>query len=201
MNESDFPSREAYVKARIAFIRKKLAEMGELMHFSESALDPEMELAFLEQVYAMESQPTITYAHQLIERGVTLPPPDELSDKDLHDKVWDVIHTLAGLRVFLENTNHLTDRELYVELWTNTLNEFTWDMSDAMNGAMHIDLCGSGSEEDTRIWLTYYAGPEDREEWSESFPEEELPEQKPFVVDRDDALPRPDDDPDLWKLS
>lgn len=201
MNESDFPSRAAYVKARIAFLRKKLSEIGDMMQGSMPGLDPEMELAFLEQVFAMESQPTITHAHQLIEQGVTLPPPHELKDEDLHDKLWEIIHTLAGLRVFLENTNHLNDRDLYIELWTNTLNEFTWDMSEAMNGAMHLDLCGSGSEEDTRIWLSYYASDFDREDWAENFPEEKLPEKKAFVVDRDDALPRPDDDPELWKLS
>lgn len=197
MKESDFPSRAAYVKARVAFLKEQLSKMGELAQFASPMMTPEMELAFLEQVYAMESQPNITHAHQLIAKGVPLPPPDTLSDTELHDKLWEVIHKLAELRVFLENTNHLTDRELYELLWTDLLNEFTWDMSDSVNGAMHLDIIGSGSEEDTAIWLSYYASDFDRESWQDEFEDEVLPPRKAHKVDRDAALPRADDDTGL----
>lgn len=203
MDESDFPSREAYVEARLIFLKKRLAEMGEDTFYRSPDLEPEMELAFLEQVYAIEAEPTITYAHQLIARGIELPIPDELADDALSLKLWEVIDGLAGLRVFLENTSHLNDRELYQKLWSDSLNEFTWDMSHCTNGAMHIDLLGSGSEEDTRTWLQYYADHQQRMEWNDQFPDESLPPRKEPVCDRDQELPQPDymlgdDDEPCW---
>jgi len=92
----------------------------------------------------------------------------------------------------LENTGHLEDRELYQKLWSDSLNEFTWDMSHCCNGAMHLDLLGSGSEEDTLTWLSYYAGDFQREEWKQQFPDETLPEVKNRACERDKKLPRPD---------
>lgn len=192
MNESDFPSREAYVEARLAFLRKRLHDLGESAYYQSPGMDAELELVFLEQVYAIEAEPCVTYSHQLIAKGVELPIPDDLDDELLHVKLWEVIHALAELRVFLENTGHLNDRELYQHLWSDALNEFTWDMSHCSNGAMHLDLLGSGSEEDTRIWLTYFADDMQREEWEEQFPDETLPPKRPPVCDRDQHLPHPD---------
>jgi len=192
MHESEYPSREAYVQARLEFLKKRLREMGEEEVFHSPGLDPEMELAFLEQVYAIEAEPSVTYAHQLIARGIELPAPEGLEDQALHTKLWEVIEGLASLRVFLENTAHLNDRELYTKLWQDSLNEFTWDMSNCMNGAMHLDLLGSGSEEDTLIWLAFYADPVQRSEWKEQFPEETLPKRQELSCDRDQKLPKPD---------
>jgi len=191
MDESDFPSRESYVQARLAFLKKRLADLGEDCFNPYTDLDPEMELAFLEQVYAIEAEPCVTYAHQLIARGIELPIPDELDDETLTRKLWEVIDGLAGLRVFLENTSHLTDRQLYGKLWADALNEFTWDMSHCTNGAMHLDLLGSGSDEDTKLWLQYYADDQQRSEWKHQFPGEPLPSKKELISDRDLDLPRP----------
>jgi len=194
MKESDFNSREEYVKARITYLRDKMKDLEDILDYCADEDDPEEELAFLEHIYVMESQPSVTHAHQLIAAGVSLPPPDDLSDTELHDKLWEIIHQLAELRVFFENTNHLTDRELYERLWTETLNEFTWDMSNALNGAMHIDMCGSGSEADTLDWLKYYASDEDRQDWLDTYPNDPLPVRETPPMDRDAALPQPDID-------
>ena len=191
MQESDFNSRDAYVQARLQFLREQLADLGELLHFSDPDGDPEEELAFLEHIYVLESAPSVTHAHQLIANGVSLPAPDDLTDKQLHEKLWEIFHKLAELRVFLENTNHLTDRALYQELWTQTLNEFTWDMSHNCQGALHIDLCGSGSEADTANWLRFYATDDDRQQWLEDFPDEAIPDKDIPAVDRDQHLPKP----------
>jgi hypothetical protein len=192
MDETDYPTREAYVQARLTYLRNRLHEMGELACFEHADLEPEIELAFLEKIFAIEAEPTVTYAHQLISRGIPLPAPDSLSDSHLSEKLWQIIHALAGLRVFLENTGHLSDRELYTQLWTDDLNEFTWDMSHCTNGAMHLDLLGSGSEDDTRLWLSFYADHQQRQEWQDQFPKESLPPQRDPISDRDDFLPKPD---------
>lgn len=194
MKESDFSSREEYVKARITFLRDRMKDLADILDYCADEDDPEEELAFLEHIYVMESQPSVTHAHQLIAAGVSLPPPDDLTDTQVHDKLWEIIHKLAELRVFFGNTNHLTDRALYERLWTETLNEFTWDMSNALNGAMHIDMCGSGSEEDTGDWLKYYASDDDRQDWFDTYPDDTLPPRVKPPLDRDDALPKPDID-------
>jgi hypothetical protein len=192
MDESDFPSREAYVAARISYIKRRLSSLGDTSQLPDhDEQDPEMALAFLEQILAIESEPCVTYAHQLIARGISLPDPATLSDEELHTKLWEVIHGLAGLRVFLENTGHLHDRDLYRQLWSDSLNEFTWDMSHCTNGAMHLDLVGTGSEEDTLIWLEYYADAQQRREWMDQFPDDPAPLKKEPVSDRDDFLPQP----------
>lgn len=191
MKESDFNSREEYVQARLAFLREKLKDLGELAHYTSPDCDPESQLAFLEHIFVLESQPSLTHAHQLISNGVSLPSPEELDDKQLHEKLWEVIHKLAELRVFLSNTNHLDDRALYTLLWTDLLNEFTWDMSHAENGALHLDILGSGSEEDTRVWLQYYATEEDRAHWASDFPGDEMPPRKIASESRDEDLPQP----------
>lgn len=190
MDESDYPSREAYVKARIAYLLRRLEQLGESGHEESADMDPEMRLVFLEQVYAIESEPCTTYAHQLIARGVSLPDPESLTEQELPRKLWEVIDGLAGLRVFLENTGHLDDRALYRKLWEDCLNEFTWDMSHCTNGAMHLDIIGSGSDEDTRIWLQYYADNQQRKEWSDQFPEDPIPPRKELCSDRDQEIPR-----------
>lgn len=192
MEESDFPSRDAYVKARLDFLRKRLQEMGEEGFHHSTEIDPELELAFLEQIYAIEAEPCVTYAHQLIGKGIELPAPENLDGEALHHKLWEVINGLASLRVFIEHTGHLEDRELYQKLWSDSLNEFTWDMSHCCNGAMHLDLLGGGSEEDTITWLSFYADKEQREEWKTQFPGEPLPQCKNLRCDRDKKLPKPD---------
>jgi len=193
MNESDFPTRQAYITARIAYIERRLSAMGGTSHIPKGEQYPDLEtkLAFLEQVLAIESEPTVTYAHQLISRGILLPAPETLEEEELHEKLWDVIFGLAGLRVFLENTGHLNDRDLYIKLWSDCLNEFTWDMSHCTNGAVHVDLIGTGSWEDTRIWLEYYADSQQRQEWMDQFPDDPKLVQRELVSDRDRELPRP----------
>jgi len=193
MHESDFPSREAYVEARLQHLKHRLREMGICECSEHSALsDPELQLAFLEQVLAIEAEPCTTYAHQLISRGIQLPPPEDIPEDRVVDKLQQIIDALSGLRVFLTNTGHLSDLQLYKELWSEALNEFTWDMSGCTNGGMHLDLLGSGSEEDTQTWLAYFADEQQRREWQDQFPHETLPPRKELVSDRDTELPKPD---------
>jgi len=69
------------------------------------------------------------------------------------------------LRMFLYSTNHLSDRELYEELWHEVLREEGPVMQLSNDSAWHIDLLGSGSEEDNWLYLRYYADEETRQRW------------------------------------
>ena len=56
-------------------------------------------------------------------------------------------------------------------------------------GAMHLDLIGSGSEEDTDVYLRYYADDEARERWAKKF-NVKLPPKEQLPYDRDRHLPQ-----------
>ena len=152
----------------------------------------ETEETFWEGVVKYEEAPWTTHFHQLESTGVSLPPPDSLNDQDLTKKLWEVIHALALLRVFIEQTDHLSDRELYNHLWTDCLPEETKALPPAANSACHIEMLGSGSEEDNRLYLKYYADDAFRRHWREEFSNDPLPEHEALPYDRDRLLPRPD---------
>jgi len=128
----------------------------------------------------------------LLESGISLPQPDELADTELNVKLWEVINALALMGVYLEHTDHLNDRELYILLWSNVLREEIIFQSGEMNLACHIDLIGSGSEEDNFIYLKYYAGEDGRTFWVKEFPDELVPGREQLPFDRDRYLPKPD---------
>ena len=51
----------------------------------------------------------------------TLLPPDELTDETLTAKLWELLHNLACHGFYVQHTNHLSDRQLYAELWRHGL--------------------------------------------------------------------------------
>ena len=72
------------------------------------------------------------------------------------------------------------------------LREPVKDMPLDESSAWHIDLTGSGSEEDTHLYLKYYADEETRRRWSADFPDDEMPEHAEPPFDRDRYLPQVD---------
>ena len=135
--------------------------------------------------------PTTTYFEQLRGAGIELPEPDSVSDADIRTKLWEVIAGLERLRVFLEHTNHLSDRELYAKLWHELLREET-PAIDEIGFRTHMAVARIGGDDaETLLYLKYYADAADRELWSDEFPGDKMPahEEPPFT--RDDLLPGP----------
>jgi len=154
-------------------------------------LTPGMEEQFLENVLAIENAPEVTH-RELFERdGVALPAPDEMDDDELALKLIEVIHTMAERRTFLENTNHLSERELYIHLWEDSFNEWTYDLPPENETNCYIDLIGSGSEEDVALYLKYYADEDDRAHWTKNDPDMKIPPHEDPPYDRDRHLPKP----------
>ncbi len=182
-------------RIRIERLKKEAEEIsgGEMMAWSSHEDDesPVVE-AFWEHVVAFENAPRGTRFAQLHKEGVVLPPPDSITDAKLHDKLWEIINKLAELRVFLYHTDHLSDRELYSRLWDDLLREETTIMPLGPDSACHLDVIGSGSDEDIEISLKYYDDEDARVHWRESFPEDPIPDHEDPPYDRDRHLPKRD---------
>ena len=156
----------------------------------DSDVPPEIEDAFLKQIEAFENAPDTTHFAELLKCGVFMPEPDELDDNQLHEKLWEVINKLSEMRVYFDNTNHLSDRELYTYLLHDSLQEFTETFPPEMKINCHIDICGYDGGEDIDIYNKYYANEEDREYWMEKFPDYKMPDHEYPPFDRDKKLPR-----------
>jgi hypothetical protein len=191
---ADDPERQAEILRRIEEIKERLMKLsdGQAIIGEAEGMPPELELQFLEHVLAVEEEPTTTCAKLLIEAGIELPPPDDLNEEELHGKLWEVIRGLAEMNTYLEFSDHLSDRDLYTRLWTETLSEPTWDMRGTGNAACHIQMTLGESGEKADDWLVYYADEEDRRRIREEFPDEPLPPRKQRLYDRDRLLPRPE---------
>jgi hypothetical protein len=162
---------------------------GELVWVSEEC-PPETAAQFRLSVAAYEQAPWTTHFQELVDAGVELPVPESMDDGQLAAKLSEVIDALARLRVFLSQTNHLSDRELYALLWGDTLQELVKDMPLDESSAWHIDLVVGGGEEETRLYLKYYADEETRRQWLADFPDDEVPSHEEPPYDRDRHLPQ-----------
>jgi len=152
----------------------------------------EVEEGFWKYVVDYEKAPWTTHYQQLENAGVSLPPPDSLTDEELTATLWEIIQKLALLRVFVEQTDHLSDRELYTHLWTNSLREETKALVLGANAAYHIQMLGGCSEEDMLLYLKYYADDDFREQWQKDGPNDPIPPHEDPPYDRDRRLPKPD---------
>jgi len=168
-------------------------EVGSLDDYP-SEVPEEVEEGFWKYVVDYEKAPWTTNFQQLENAGVSLPAPDSLTDKELTAKLWEVIQKLALLHVFIEQTDHLSDRELYTHLWTDSLREESKAMPMVAGSAYHIQLLGSCSEEDMALYLKYYADDDFRRHWHKDWPKDPIPKHEDPPYDRDRLLPKPDYD-------
>ena len=134
-----------------------------------------------------------TLEAELARRGARFPPPEALDETDLPEALWRLVRCLALLHVYLHNTDHLSDRDLYARLWRDEITTETWMPRTGEDEAAHIDLAGSGSDEDVRDYLRYYASEAERRLWEESFPAMRMPGRACPPCDRDRFLPRRDE--------
>ena len=163
---------------------------GNPKSFGIDTLPPEIAEQFLERVVAFETAPMITDFAQLTRDGVELPEPGAVTDEDVRGVVWRVIEGLARHRVFLERTNHLSDRELYSVLWHDVLREEHADLPDGVPGGWHVDV--PGDDEHATNYLTYYATRRERREWRKDCPNRAMPPHRDPGYDRDAELPSDD---------
>ena len=176
---------------RIKSLKKQLEEQskGDISSFGLDECPTELKEKFYEYIVDFEQQQSSQLFTTLVDGGLVLPSPESLDDAQLTKKLWQLINALSLLGVFLYSTDHLSDRNLYEKLWHEELREECFIQPENQNFACHIDMIGSGSEEDIFIFLKYYADDKERKYWADFYPLESFPrpEKKPY--DRDRLLP------------
>lgn len=183
---------------RIEALKRRAEELSggqmkaDMLDDYPSELPEEVEEGFWKHVVDYEEAPWTTNFQQLENAGVSLPAPESLNDKELTAKLWEIIQKLALLHVFISQTDHLSDRELYTHLWTDSLREETKAMGMVAGGAWHIELLGSYSGEDMQLFLKYYADEDFRRQWHKDWPKDPIPPHEDPPYDRDRLLPKAD---------
>ncbi len=144
-------------------------------------------------VYDFEMAPRTNGRTMLIEVGIlAIPPQDLAEDAHLHEALWTVIEALAAHRVFLLNTDHLSDRQLYERLFYKILDEPTHCLPPSSSACEYIDVLhamdiqagGLGAELDRRLLSGEH--PKGEPQWGTRAPPQTTP-----ICDRDRFMPRP----------
>lgn len=141
-------------------------------------MDPEEEhdpLAYLEKLdrYLNGEEQTTLY-FELEKQGWAPPFAENLTDEELTRALTDLIWGIWDLGVVVEDADHLTDRELYLEL-LDYCDEPTVVFPDEPDAWCHWSPIGGCSEEDIVIMHRYYSDEESRARWAEQYPEDEMP--------------------------
>jgi hypothetical protein len=122
-------------------------------------------------------------------RAPLISSPDSLDHAVLPSALWIVIEALGRLRVYLDQTDHLSDRELYTHPWGVVLPEEMPALDDDPGSAWHVDILGGCSNEDIALYLTHYADEPTRTLWLADCPEYQLADHVDPPYDRDRHLP------------
>ena len=184
---------ESARQKRIEELKRRAEELagGKMAAGTSEECPPDVEEGFWKHVVEYEEAPWTTHFQQLERAGLPLPAPETMNDQELTAKLWEMINKLAQLRIFLEDTDHLSDRELYTLLWSDLLREETKDVLLDQDSACHYQLLSSGSDEDTHLYLKYFADEDWRQDWLKQFPDYPMPEHEDPPYDRDRFLPQP----------
>ena len=186
-------------ESRIQELKRQAEESsgGEMfaVEFDRKDVPPAVREQFWATVHQYNTAPWTSEFEQLRKQGIALPPPEQLDDAAVSQKVAEIARAMSERNVFIEHTDHLSDRALYEQLYRETLHEAKKDVPLVEPGAFSsIDLVGTGSDEDTDTFLRFYADDDVRAQYQEFYPRG-LPPREPRPFDRDRHLPQPPESP------
>ena|SRR6266496_3737642 len=87
-----------------------------MMSWESDVLSTDEGEQFWQRMMDFEHVPLVSDFQRLTDAGIQLPDPDTMNDEQLTAKLWEMIHGLASMRVFLSETDHLSDRQQTVVL-------------------------------------------------------------------------------------
>ena len=148
--------RDANTDDRIKELEEELTRLadGDAEFHWDDKLSAEMRQMNLEDILAFESvgsRPSLFEG--LVERGMKLPPPEELDEKQCREKIMEVIQALMQVRVFLVGFEEMTPRELYSTLWHETLWEGCYVEKRISGAVTMIDVSHQWSRSDWKQYM------------------------------------------------
>lgn len=157
---------------------------------TEASLDDPPDAALEAQLGACEPENWMPPAQKLSEERVPLLPPAEITDEALTPILWELLHNLALRGFYVSHTDHLSDRELYSELWRHGLREPAHLPGRNARGGWFHDFLGSWGGEEMQLWLRFYATDEERAEHAAEWPKDRIPPKQKPPFNRDWRLPK-----------
>ena len=133
---------------------------------------------YLASMLAWERAPVLPI-FQWFDPPLELEAPESLSDQDLRDQLWTLIHRLYDKQIVLDFTDHLSDYELYCLILRDILPSHEKKLG-VSSTYLHWHCLDPSHDPET--WLRYYASKEEREIWAEQTAEPLPPaEEPPFL--------------------
>jgi hypothetical protein len=155
---------------------------------------------YTEYLTAFEEEGFGVVPSELLTRiGYSVIPPAELDEDTVTPYLYQIIRGLGRLGLYLFQTDHLRDMELYETLWDEVLREPLLLIPQAASFAWYWSPIGAGDEEDTLIWLAYYASNAERRAYRKDNPEERVPKRRKCPSNRDAKLPKQPEPPKALK--
>jgi hypothetical protein len=174
-----------------------LADVDREIAAAKSEADPDNALLFVPPSPALEAQLRASEpenwtppAQQLAELNIPLLPPAEVTDETLTPILWELLHNLSLQGFYVQHSDHLSDRELYAELWERGLRDPAHLPGRNPRGGWFHDFLGSWGEEDMQLWLRYYATDDDRAKHAKEYSKSKLPPKEKPPCNRDWRLPK-----------
>ena len=174
---------------RIERLKQQIREVvgAEPFFSSIPACPPEVEESFLERVLEFEQESRRPLRERLADAGIVLTDPDELTDEDVTQQMWDVIQALVTLHIIPICTDHLSDRQVYTYLWY-TVRSGEPVMPDFFSRGWYIDFTGQG-ERGIDVYVKYYADDDERRAYKRRFPNHPFPDHCEPPYNRDHLIP------------
>ena len=142
------------------------------------------------QLRAAEPENWTPPAQKLVAENIPLLPPDEITDETLTPILWELLHNVVLQGFYVLHTDHLSDCELYAELWERGLRDPAHLPGRNPRGGWFHDFLGSWGEDDMRLWLRYYASDEERAKHAADWPKDTMPLKEKPPFNRDWRLPK-----------
>jgi hypothetical protein len=197
-SQSDVPDQALEQQIRIASLKAQVRELcgGTMTCGAGEHVPLDVQERFWQRVldYEKNPHPERKVRELLAEDGIFPLPVEGLPDEEIEPQLDQLISALFRRGLLLNQTNHLSNRELYL-LLVNQVLEMEIEAFPIDSGWFtHVSLSEWGApdgDESTQVYLRYYAGESERREWAEDFPDRPLPPSQEPPHDRDQWLPRP----------
>ena len=142
------------------------------------------------EAHATEPENWMPPGQQLAQRNIPLLPPAEITADTLTSILWELLHNLSLQGFYVSHTDHLSDHELYAELWERGLRDPAYLPGRNPRGGWFHDFLGSWCEDEMQLWLRYYASDEERTKHANQWPNDQIPAKEKPPFNRDWRLPK-----------